>query len=59
MKPGQFWSYNGQLLRVKRRTNGCQGCLYEKRIWCPNTVIKGSHSDVPHCIENDIIFTNP
>lgn len=59
-KPGQYWSPDGvHIVRVAQRTNGCNGCLYEKIIPCPNSIVKGSKKEPVDCVVNDIIFVKP
>lgn len=60
MKPGQFWSPDGsRIVRVKKRINGCEGCILDSPFICPNVHSKNSKSKGPDCALNGIIFTKP
>jgi hypothetical protein len=54
-KPGQIFVLRGLWLRVKKRENGCEGCVLNKPLLCPRAV-KNPPAD-PDCIEDNIIFT--
>ena len=57
LKPGQFYVHQGHLLRVKRRTNGCKGCIYEDNILlCPNVLTKYNQDTRPDCEYQQIVF---
>lgn len=58
-KPGQYWSPDGvHIVRCKKRTNGCKGCIYEDNIiLCPGVCTKnGQKID---CSLLGIIFVKP
>ncbi|MEE3413888.1 MAG: hypothetical protein VZR53_00770 [Prevotella sp.] len=61
IKPGQFWSCNGCIVRARKRTSGCTGCLYEDSIiLCPDVRTRnGDNSNKPNCLLNNIIFVKP
>ena len=60
IKPGQFWSYNGCIVRARKRKSGCTGCLYEDNIMlCPDMKTKNQNAERPNCVLNNIIFTKP
>lgn len=52
--PGRFHSVNGQVVRIKSRTNGCKGCAFDNPFTCPNAVKK--NETVNECVENETIF---
>lgn len=57
IKPGQFYWHNSVLLRAKKRTNGCNGCVLDSFFVCPNLRLKGRNdNNRPNCEENGIIF---
>lgn len=59
IKLGCIYNPMGHNVRAVRRTNGCNGCIYEKMIPCPNSIVKGSKKEPIDCIVNDIIFVKP
>lgn len=60
IRPGQFWAHNGCIVRARKRTSGCTGCIYEQNIMlCPDVKLKNSHAEQPNCVINNIIFTKP
>ena len=60
IKPGQVWSYRGNILRAKKRTSGCTGCLFENSIlMCPDVKTKNGNNETPNCLINDIILVKP
>ena len=60
VKAGQYYSPDGtHIVRAVHRTNGCDGCLYEEIIPCPNSIIKGSKKEPVNCVVDDIIFVKP
>lgn len=59
IKAGQFWAHNGVILRARKRTSGCEGCLYEDCILCPDVKTKTNENQRPYCTINDIILVKP
>lgn len=57
MKPGQFIAVRGCLYRIKRRTNGCDGCALDNPFTCPN-IQDSRRRSTPQleCLINDIIL---
>ena len=54
--PGRLAKVKGKLVRCKKRTNGCEGCILASIILCPNVVKNGKRYD---CIEDGVIFVKP
>ena len=52
-KPGQIANVTGKMLRCTKREFGCEGCVLNDILLCPNCVKNGEKED---CIENKIIF---
>lgn len=56
LKPGQFFWFNKKCYRVKRRTDGCNGCALNQIYLCP-TIRDVRYSGFnPECAANGIIF---
>ena len=57
IRPGQFYWHNKVLLKAAKRTNGCQGCVLNSIVLCPNIMLSNSkNQEIPNCETNDIIF---
>ena len=60
--PGRIWHppnlpYN---VRIKRATNGCEGCILDNLAVCPNILVKGENEEErPHCELQEVIFVKP
>jgi hypothetical protein len=52
-RPGQIANVSGKVLRCAKREFGCEGCVLNDILLCPNRVKNGETED---CIENKIIF---
>ena len=52
-RPGQIANVTGKMLRCAKREFGCEGCVLDDILLCPNRIKNGAHED---CIENGIIF---
>lgn len=59
VRPGQIHSFNGQNVRAKKRTDGCNGCILKDTIPCLNSIIKGSKKEPVNCLVDDVIFVKP
>lgn len=57
MKAGRFAKIDGKVVRCKKRTNGCEGCVLDDMILCPR-MGKTQKSNIT-CIEDGIIFVKP
>nr|DAE46242.1 MAG TPA: ATP-binding sugar transporter [Caudoviricetes sp.] len=57
-KPGQFFSVNGKVYRVMKRTNGCDGCVLNQIYLCPSIRDIRYNSFNPECAANGIIFVD-
>lgn len=56
MKPGQFYTYEGILYRLKKRTAGCKGCYFEDApLMCPGVVVKGVQK--MNCVLHKVVLT--
>ena len=58
-KPGQIWTPDGvHNVRVKKRTNGCKGCIWEDSLYtCPGIQLrKEKRID---CDLSGVIFVKP
>lgn len=59
LKPGQFTSVDGILYRVKARTRGCKGCVFNFRT-CPNTPVANERRELRiDCLTNWVILCKP
>jgi len=62
MKPGQIYhppNLNSNV-RIKKRTNGCEGCILDNPCICPDIIIRNdANAERPHCAEHGIIFVKP
>lgn len=58
-KPGQFFKFNDSVFRVRKRTNGCKGCVLNNIILCPNIVDSRNGTPPLDCESWDIILTKP
>lgn len=56
IKPGQAYWHNGHLLRAKKRTDGCEGCVLNNPLLCPNIELKGQEKTGPDCVNDNIIL---
>ena len=56
-KPGRFYTINGVVYRVKKRTSlSCEGCALNNVFLCPNVVdMKNGHKEFD-CANNNILF---
>lgn len=54
--PGRFTNVNGKVLRIRKRTYGCNGCVLNNIYACPNIPVNNSHVD---CTLYNVIFTDP
>lgn len=58
MKPGQFTSINGTIVRIKKAENWCKGCFYEHKISCPCIVDARTERQLD-CKLNGFIYVKP
>lgn len=63
IKPGQIyhpWTIAGNV-RAKKRICGCNGCILNNFITCPEVRPKNNNfpHETPNCEENNIIFVKP
>ena len=56
IKPGQFYWHNKKvLLRAKKKHNGCEGCILDHVLLCPNIVLSNQkNQELVRC--EDVIF---
>ena len=59
VKLGCIYKPMGHNVRAVKRTNGCTGCIYEKVMICPNSIIKNSKKEPIDCILSNSIFVKP
>ena len=57
LKPGQFYTYNGKVYRLKRRMDGCKGCALRNPIVCPGVKDSKTGSQIIDCQLYNVIFT--
>lgn len=50
--PGRFVKIRGMVLRARKRTNDCEGCVFNSPITCLSI-----GSNVNQCILDGVIFT--
>lgn len=56
-KPGQWFKLNDTVYRAMKRTNGCEGCILDDIILCPNIVDSRNGTPPLDCELNNIILT--
>lgn len=54
--PGRFIKKDGLVLRLRTRSNGCEGCCLNNPYSCTAIV---DNTKMVECIENNIIYTKP
>lgn len=55
-RPGQYTWINGVQYRAKRRTYGCNGCVLDDFLLCPNIVDRRNGKRPLECYNKDIIL---
>lgn len=58
LKPGQFIWFHKKCYRVKKRTNGCTGCVLNQIYLCPSIRDIRYAGFNPECAANGIIFVD-
>lgn len=55
-KPGQFTAIVKTIYRAYKRTDGCNGCVFNNAFSCPRIVDPRSEKDRIECLEYNIIL---
>lgn len=57
LRPGQFYTINNVVYRVKRKTCGCTGCAFARNPFCcPGIVTKSNPQPRINCLYDNIIL---